>query len=182
MKRLHAAIAFAALSLAACATPGTGSAYLTPDDPDAGYNNFLQMQQQAQAAAYRPGDEAMTCAELEAEFTTVSADPAIANAMAAATANGVTQNGVNTAMQGQMAVNNALAAFGAAGGLQLPGSDIFTLVAAQASAAHVNYQAGVSQSAMAGSLNSLADTQVPIYRQQRLAEVAMAKACKFIEG
>lgn len=180
MKRLHAVIASAALSLAACATPGTTSPYLTPGDPNAGYNNFLETQQLAQASAIRAGDEQLSCVQLEAEFNTLANDPSITAAMTAAQSNAGTQDGVLAAMQGQMVVNNALAAAGAAGALQLPGSDIATLLAAKAAEAHVNYQSGVSQSAMAGQLNSLGAMQGAVMRQQRVGELAMDRNCAFI--
>ena len=182
MKRLHAIIASAALSLAACATPGTTSPYLTPDNPDAGYNAFMQDQQVAQANAIRAGDEQLTCAQLETEFNALANDPAIASAMLAAQANAATQDGVVTAMQGQMAMNNALAVAGAAGALQLPGSDIATMMFAKAAEAHVNYQSGVSQSAMAGSLNSVGAMQGVAFRQQRVGELAMDKNCAFLDA
>lgn len=178
--RLHAIAASAALSLAACATPTT-SPYLT-DDPNVGYNNFLQTQQLAQTSAIRAGDDKLTCQQLEAEFIALENDPAIAAAMASAESNAGTQGGVVTAMQGQMAVNNALAAAGAAGALQLPGSDVFTLMAAKATEAHVDYQSAVSQSALAGSLNSLGAVQDVVMRQQRVGELATDKNCAFINA
>lgn len=179
MKRLHAVIASAALSLAACATPAY-SPYLT-DNPEDGYNAFRQTQQRAQTSAIRAGDDTLTCEQLEAEFFALANDPAITAAMASAQANASTQNGVHAAMQAHMATNNVLAAAGAAGALQLPGSDIFTLLAAKAGEAHVNYQAGVSQSAIAGQLNSLGAIQDVVMRQQRVGELATDRNCAFLD-
>jgi hypothetical protein len=132
----------------------------------------------AQAAASQPGDEELSCDELQAQFTEVSNDPALKAKIE--TAGAAAQSKMAAMQKAQAAAAGSTAASAAAS--MAPGGQWAALGAAAA-------QAEASKAAATGHMQQNAalaqdatEMMPKLMRGQRLAELATAKQCEWIAG
>lgn len=179
MKRFVVAAALVAVS--GCAMPGMPG--VGAPDPTAQmemeYSNMMAAQAAAQAAAARPGDEAMSCDALQAEMTATLNDPKVQASMASMGANAQSQmDKAKAAQAGAVAGAVTTSAIGIAGSF-IPGLNWFSqgaMMAQQAAAASQMEETNRNRSQM------MADTTAimpELYRGQHLYNLAQARNCSF---
>ena len=166
-------VAVAALALAAPASAQNMNA-------DAMMAQMEAAQAQAQAAARRPGDEALTCEQLQVEFTTVMNDPQYQQSMAAMGAWAQDrQQQMRSGMAKGMAMGGANMAMGLASSF-VPGLGLAQQAMMRAQMAGMERQAQQNQQDMVEQAQNAQAMMPTAYRGQRLYELAQAKQCAFL--
>lgn len=132
--------------------------------------------QAAQVQAVRPGDEALDCAALENELTSLTSDPAL---QAQAEASGAAARQRAATASGQSA--------GAAAAMTLfssmvPGGDMLGLAASAAQAQGQQAQAAATMQSHMQQMQSMMATLPLMMRGQRVVELAQARKCDWIAG
>lgn len=160
MRLGFAVIGLAALSSTGCVAPGMpmggmGSTANSGPAAMAQYNNMTTSMAQAEAAARKPGDDALTCDQLQTEYMAILQDPTMRA--------GIEQRGA--AAQAQMDKLNA-ARSGAPG------------FGGQPSAAEVAAASKQRDEQVAGVMT----TMPAMMRAQRVGELGTAKKCAFMSG
>jgi hypothetical protein len=177
MRSVRAAVVAAAIALgfsaSASAQPGV--------DPDAMIASMEAAQAQAQAGAVRPGDEALSCDQLQAEFTTVMNDPAIRQGAAELGQWAQAQQAqMNAARTRAMAQAGASMAIGLASSF-IPGLGYAqqAMMAAQHRAMQAQAEGNMQEAARhMGAMQAMLPAA---YRGQRLYELAQARECAFLQ-
>ena len=139
----------------------------------------IEAQKQAAAASAHPGDELMTCEQLEAELATSMDSSAMHDSTAAIQATAQSEKERGRRMQKQAAANIAAnAALGVAGSF-VPGVGYAqgALMQRQMQAQQKEGEAG--QRATAGMIGNMSDMMPALMRGQRLMELGQARNCPF---
>ncbi|MET0546413.1 MAG: hypothetical protein ABWZ40_08885 [Caulobacterales bacterium] len=139
-------------------------------------------QAQAEAAASRPGDEALTCEQLQTEMTTSMNDPTVQAA--------IQSNGANAMAMQQQAQNARAGAVGMAGtsmamGLAssfVPGLGFAQAIAMQAQMGQMKNQTAANQRQMGEMADNMTSIMPQLMRGQRVYNLASAKNCAFLQG
>ena len=136
----------------------------------------------AQAQASRPGDEALTCDQLQAEIFANAQNPEYQAQMAA-----MGQSAQDMSDQAQRARENArgqIAGSMAMGfiGSFIPGAGYAQMLAQRAQAAEMQEQAQANQAQIAGMMANVEASMPYVMRGQRLYELARTQQCAFVQG
>jgi hypothetical protein len=182
-------LAGAALAAAGCAMPG-----LPGMDPmgmarssstaqlEAQGASMMAAQANAQAAANRPGDEALSCDALQAELTTIMKDPAFQAAVASMGVSAQEQQArVNAAQASAAGLGATSIATGIASSF-IPGMGWLGQAAMQAQMASAAAQMPAADRARAQMMGDMTTMMPTLYRGQRLHELATAKKCTFVNS
>jgi len=183
MKRLMAACA--ALALTGCVMPGMPgmdpmAGMTSADETDLQVDNMMAAQASAQAAAVRPGDEALSCEALQTEMQTVMNEPAV---RAVITENGATAHAqmdkAKAAQAGVVAGAIGTTALGVASSF-IPGLSWFGQGAMMAQQAGMAAQMKESSRTMNQMSSNMTSIMPQMMRGQRIYELASAKKCAFL--
>ena len=144
----------------------------------------LQMEQaqaEAQAAASRPGDEALTCEQLEGEIVTTMQDPQVQSVMA--------QNGDFAQQQmdrmeearGQMRAQIATSMFMGIASSFIPGLGYAQMAQQQIQAQQMQRQQQQNMTDMMAMADRMSSIMPQLMRGQRVFELGQAKSCAFTQ-
>lgn len=140
-------------------------------DPQA----MMQAMERAQAAASKPGDDKLTCDQLEEQVIAVAQDPALREHIAAAGASAQKDQAAMDAAKGKVAVQAIRTAFMSI----VPGGAMPGMMSAQAGAQAQGAQAASRvQSRMADGPKMMA-LMPTLMRGQRVIELGAAKGCEW---
>lgn len=135
----------------------------------------------AQAQAIRPGDEQLSCEQLEAEMVATMQDPAVQATIAAQGADAQNQMDRMNAARDQMRAQMGVSMFMGLASAFIPGAGYAQMIQQQAMA---NQSRGMAGQHMA-EMNAMAERMTPIMPQmmrgQRVYELAQARACAFVQ-
>lgn len=136
----------------------------------------------AQAQAAQPGDEALTCDQLQAEIFANAQNPEYQAQMAA-----MGQSAQDMSDQAQRARENArgqIAGNMAMGFISsfIPGAGYAQMLAQRAQAAEMQEQAQANQAQIGGMIANMEASMPYVMRGQRLYELAQAQQCAFMQG
>jgi hypothetical protein len=147
-------------------------------------DRMLAMEQamaNAQAQASRPGDEALTCEQLEAEMVAVMQDPAVQATVAAQGADAQLQMDRMNAARDRARAQMGVSLFMGLASAFIPGAGYAQMIQQQAMA---NQSRGMAEQRMA-EMNAMAERMVPImpqmFRGQRIYELAQGHQCAFVQ-
>jgi hypothetical protein len=185
MKKLMVACAVATLS--GCVMPG-----MPGMDPTGGMDNaamasemdaqqasMMAAQTQAQAAAARPGDEAMSCDALQAEMAATMDDPKVQASMASMGASAQAQmDKAKAAQAGAVAGAATTTALGVASSF-VPGLSWFSQGAMMAQQAQMTSQMNAANKDRAQMIADMNSVMPQLYRGQHLYDIATRKNCAF---
>ncbi len=171
------------LALAGCATPGFGSGM---NGSQAGMeqsaDDFMAAQAAAQAAAIKPGDEALSCDQLQIEMQAITTDPRMQAATESMGASAQAQmDKAKAAQAGAVATGIAGAALGVAGSF-IPGAGFFTQGAMMAQQAAMSSQMNEANRDRTKMMNDMSGMMPFMMRGQRVMDLATARNCAFLKG
>jgi hypothetical protein len=138
-------------------------------------------QSQAEAAAIRPGDEALECEALQAEINAIGSSPEMQSFAATQGAWGQSQmDRANQARNGAMAQAGMGMAMGLASAF-VPGLGYAQGLAMQAQAQAMQSQANQNQLETASNIDQITQMMPMMMRGQRVYELAQGKQCAFLQ-
>ena len=173
---MRALLLSSALSLAlAVATAATAQDY------EAMAANMEQSMAAAQADAQRPGDEALTCEQLEAEIAATMQDPAVQQALAANGADAQAQIDRMNEARGQMRAQMATSMFLGIASSFIPGLGYAQMAQQRMQAAQYEQQADQNMSQMMQMAERMQPIMPQMMRGQRVYELGQAKQCAFVQ-
>jgi hypothetical protein len=140
-----------------------------------------QAQADAQAAASRPGDEALTCEQLEGEIVTTMQDPAVQSVMAQNGAYGEEQMARMREAQGRARAQIATSMFRGIASSFIPGLGYAQMAQQQMQAAQMQRQQQQSMADMMAMAQRMQTIMPQMMRGQRVYELAQAKQCAFTQ-
>lgn len=132
--------------------------------------------QAAQAAAVRPGDDALDCDALEKELTAVAGDPALQSSTQASSA--ALQERAAAPSGPSAATSAALTLFSSL----VPGGDMAGLAAGAAQARAGQAQAAASMQARMQQMQAMMANLPVFMRGQRIVQLAQARNCDWVSG
>jgi hypothetical protein len=162
----------------------TAALALTPaaaQDYEAMAAQMEQAQADAQAAATRPGDEALTCEQLENEMATTMQDPAVQQVMAANGAVAQEQMDQMNALAGRARAQMATSMFMGIASSFIPGLGYAQMAQQQMQAAQYQRQANQNMAQMMETAQRMQTIMPQIMRGQRVYELGQAKQCSFTQ-
>jgi hypothetical protein len=163
------------LSIALSATPAAAQ------DNEAIVAQMEQSMAAAQAQANRPGDEELTCEQLEGEIATTMQDPAVQSAVAANGADAQAQIDQMNAARGQMRAQMGMSLFMGIVSSFVPGLGYAQMAQQQAMAAQQQRQAEQHLQQMQVMSERMSGIMPQIMRGQRVYELGQAKQCAFTQ-
>lgn len=169
-----------------CSTLALSLAFAAPlaaaqDQYDDMAARLEQSMADAQAQAQRPGDEALTCEQLEAEFTAIMQDPDVQSAIAGQGAYGEEQIARMNAARGRARAQMGVGLFmGIAAGF-VPGLGYAQMAQQQAMAAQQQRDAQANMAQMAQMAERMTPIMPQMMRGQRLYELGQAQQCAFVQ-
>lgn len=135
----------------------------------------------AQAQASRPGDEQLSCEQLEAEMVATMQDPAVQAAVAAQGADAQAQMERMNAARDQMRAQMGVGIFMSLASAFIPGAGYAQMIQQQAMA---NQSRSMADQHLA-EMNAMAERMTPIMPQlmrgQRVYELAQGRECAFVQ-
>lgn len=143
--------------------------------------NLEQSMADAQAQAARPGDEQLTCEQLQEEMVTTMQDPAVQSAIAANGADAQAQMDRANEARGQMRAQMATGLFMGLASAFIPGMGYAQMATQQMQAAQMQRQQQQNMAQMAVMLERMTPIMPQMMRGQRVYELAQAQQCAFIE-
>jgi hypothetical protein len=168
-------VSMLAITAALAATP------VFAQDYEAMGSQMEQSMADAQAAAARPGDEALTCEQLEVEIATTMQDPAVQEAVAANGADAQAQMDQMNAARGQMRAQMATSMFMGIASSFIPGMG-YAQMAQQRMMAGQQQRAAQQNMAQVMEMAQRMQTIMPqLMRGQRVYELGQAKHCAFVQ-
>ncbi|WP_395648129.1 hypothetical protein [Terricaulis sp.] len=151
-------------------------------DYEAMASRMEQSMADAQAAAQRPGDEALGCDQLETEMVTTMQDPQVQAVLAEQGAQSQEQMARMREAQGRVRAQIATSMFMGIASSFIPGLGYAQMAQQQAQAAQMQQQ----QQAHMGEMMQMAERMQTIMPQmmrgQRVHELAQAKQCAFVQA
>jgi hypothetical protein len=143
-------------------------------DPQA----MVKAMEDARAAASRPGDENLTCEQLQEEFIAAAMDPALQAKVQAAGAQAEKDMAAMENAQAEIAAQTATTVAGSV----VPGASMGAMAATAANAEAAKARGTERlQSRMAQAANMTAALPA-LMRGERLMQLAVAKKCEWAEG
>ena len=168
-------VSMIAISAALALTPAAAQDY------DAMGAQMEQSMADAQAAAVRPGDEALTCEQLEGEIATTMQDPAVQEAVAANGADAQAQMDQMNAARGQMRAQMATSLFMGIASSFIPGLGYAQMAQQQMQAAQMQRQQQQNMAQMMEMAQRMQTIMPQMMRGQRIYELGQAKQCAFTQ-
>lgn len=145
---------------------------------------IAQMQESmaaAQAQAARPGDEDLTCEQLEAEMVSAMQDPAVQSAMAQQGEWAEGQMEAMNAARGRAQAQIGFSIFASIAASFIPGAGHAQMAAQQAMAAQQQRQVQQNTVQMMEHAQRMTTIMPQIMRGQRVHELAQARNCAFVQ-
>ncbi|MGD9979894.1 MAG: hypothetical protein AB7H66_09320 [Hyphomonadaceae bacterium] len=142
---------------------------------------FEQSMAAAQAQASRPGDDQLSCEQLEGEMVSSMQDPAVQSAVAANGAHAQAQMDRMNEVQGQMRAQIATNIFMGIASSFIPGLGYAQMAQQQLQAAQYQQQAQQSMAERMQMIERVSAIMPQIMRGQRLYELGQAQQCAFVE-
>ncbi|MGD9965311.1 MAG: hypothetical protein AB7T59_02210 [Hyphomonadaceae bacterium] len=136
----------------------------------------------AQAEASRPGDETLTCEQLEAEMATTMQDPAVQQAIAANGADAQAQIDQMNAAAGRQRAMMATSMFMGIASMFIPGLGYAQMAQQQMQAAQYQREAQQHMAQMMEMSQRVQTIMPQMMRGQRVYELGQAKACAFVQN
>lgn len=151
-------------------------------DADARLASMERSQAEAQAAAIRPGDEALTCDALQTEMTTTMNGPEMQafNAQNSAFAANAQERMANARSGAGMAMGMGM--MGGIASAFIPGMGFAQSMAMRAYGARMQGEANANQAMMAEQSANVEAAMPTLMRGQRIYELAQAKNCAFLQA
>jgi hypothetical protein len=140
-----------------------------------------QAQADAQAQAQRPGDEDLTCEQLETEMYTTMQDPAVQSVIAQNGAEAQARMDQMNAAAGQQRAQMAASMFMGLASAFIPGFGYAQMAQQQAMAAQQQRQAQQHMTQMMEMGQRMQTIMPQLMRGQRIYELGQAKQCTFVE-
>lgn len=147
----------------------------------AAMENLEQAMTAAQAQAVHPGDEDLTCEQLQNEITVTMSDPAVQSAVAANGADAQAQMDRMNEARGQMRAQMATSMFMGLASAFIPGMGYAQMATQQMQAAQYQQQAQQNMAQMATMMERMTPIMPQMMRGQRVYELAQARQCAFIQ-
>jgi hypothetical protein len=173
---MRALLLSSALSLGLALAPAAGA-----QDYEAMGANMEASMAAAQAQAQRPGDEALTCEQLETEIATTMQDPAVQQAVAANGADAQAQLDQMNAARGRMRSQMATGLFMGIASSFIPGLDYAQMAGQQMQMAQQQRQAQQNMAQMMQMAERMQGIMPQMMRGNRIYELAQAKQCAFVQ-
>ena len=181
MRNVEASAAIAAAMILAIAMATPALAQEGEETMQAAGARLQAEQALAQANAGRPGDDSLTCDQIQAEMgatmNTEEMQTQRAEIGASAQRQQELQEEASERARGQMATGVVTGIIGSI----IPGVGYAQAAAMQAQAAQQQAAAAESQSEMAGMMGNMSNMMPAMMRGQRLGELAQAQGCAFIQ-
>lgn len=143
--------------------------------------NLEQSMTAAEAQAARPGDEQLSCDQLQSEMVTTMQDPDVQTAIAANGADAQAQMERMNSARGQMQAQMGVSLFMGIAGSFIPGLGYAQMAQQQMMAAQQQRQARQNMAQMAAMGERMALVMPQMMRGQRVYELAQGQHCAFIE-
>ena len=147
----------------------------------AAMENLDQAMTAAHAQAAHPGDENLTCDQLQEEITTTMSDPAVQSAVAANGADAQAQMDRMNEARGQMRAQMATSMFMGLASAFIPGMGYAQMATQQMQAAQYQRQQQQNMAQMATMMERMTPIMPQMMRGQRVYELAQAQQCAFIQ-
>jgi len=144
----------------------------------------VQMEQSmadAQAQALRPGDEQLTCEQLETEMATTMQDPQVQAAVAQNGAYGQEQMDQMNALAGRARAQMATSMFMGLASAFIPGLGYAQMAQQQMMAAQQQRQAQQHMAQMMEMAQRMQTIMPQMMRGQRIYELGQSKQCAFVQ-
>lgn len=167
-----------ALSIALALSLGLASPAFAQEEA---LERMLAAQAAAEAAASRPGDEALSCEQLEAELGATMNDPAVQTQIAEMGEWAQGRQEQMNAARGQAMGMTAMGMFGAIAGSFLPGAGYAQMAMQRAQAAGMQARASSNMAEMAVQAQRIESIMPQMMRGQRIVELGQAKQCTFVQ-
>jgi hypothetical protein len=168
-------VSMIAISAALALTPAAAQDY------EAMAAQMEQSQADAQAAAVRDGDDALTCEQLETEMTTTMQDPNVQAVVAANGAGAQAQMDQMNAARGQIRAQMATSIFMGIASSFIPGLGYAQMAQQQMQAAQMQRQQQQNMAQMMEMSQRMQTIMPQMMRGQRLYELGQAKQCAFTQ-
>lgn len=146
------------------------------------YANLTTAMEAAQAQAVHPGDEALTCDELQAEIVTTMQDPAVQSVVAESGAVGQDQMNQFNAAQSQARAQMGMSIFMGLASSFIPGMGYAQMIQQRAMMAQQQQQAQEQMAQMQVMSDRMATIMPQMMRGQRLYELGQAQQCPFVQA
>lgn len=135
----------------------------------------------AQAQAIRPGDETLTCEQLETEMVSSMQDPAVQEVIAAQGAEAQARIDQMNALAGQARAQMGVSLFMGLASAFVPGLGYAQMIQQRAMAAQQQRQAQEHMAQMMQMSERMSSIMPQMMRGQRVYELAQAKQCEFTQ-
>lgn len=168
-------VSMLAISAALAMTPAFAQDY------EATAAEMEQSMATAQAAAGRPGDEQLTCEQLQGEIATTMQDPAVQEAVAANGADAQAQMDRMNAARGQMRAQIATSMFMGIASSFIPGLGYAQMAQQRMMAGQQQRQAQQNMAQMMEMGQRMNGIMPQLMRGQRVYELAQAQQCAFTQ-
>lgn len=142
------------------------------------YQAMMQAMDKAQAEAAKPGDDKLTCGQLEDQLVAVAQDPDLLAYVDAAGAQAQKDQEAMNAAKGQIAMQALRAALMST----MPGAAMPGMVSAQAQATAQGAQAMKRNQDRMEQAQKMTAMMPKLMRGQRVLELAVAKNCEWAAG
>lgn len=143
--------------------------------------NMEQSMAAAQAAASRPGDEALTCEQLEGEVVTTMQDPQVQAVVAAQGAFGQEQVDRMNEAQGRQRAQMATSLFMGVASAFVPGLGYAQMAQQQMQAAQMQRESQGNMARMMEMAQQMQTIMPQLMRGQRLYELGQTQQCAFTQ-
>lgn len=143
--------------------------------------NLEQSMAAAQAQASRPGDEQLTCEQLQEEMVANMQDPAVQSAVAANGAEAQAQLDRANQARGQMRAQMATGLFMGLASSFIPGAGYAQMATQRIQAAQMQQQQQQNMAQMAVMMERMSAIMPQMMRGQRVYELAQAQQCAFVQ-
>jgi hypothetical protein len=135
----------------------------------------------AQAQAQRPGDEALTCDQLQGEIATLMQDPAMQSFAAESGAWAQEQIDAMNAARGRAQAQMGFSMFMSIASAFVPGLGYAQMATQQAQAMEQQRQAAQNMAQMSAMVERMTPIMPQMMRGQRIYELAQAQQCAFLQ-
>ena len=142
------------------------------------YQSMMQSMEQAQAGASKPGDDKLTCEQLEEELVAVTQDPALLAHLDAAGADAQKKQAAMEGAKGQIAMQTLRAALM----VFVPGGAYPGMASAQSQAMKQGKKGMADMKDRMAQAQQMAALLPTLMRGQRVVELASAKSCEWAAG
>jgi hypothetical protein len=137
---------------------------------------------EAQAQAVRPGDEQLTCDQLQAEMVTTVQDPALQGVIAEQGAFAQQQMEQMNQARGRAQAQIGVSIFMSLAGSFIPGMGYAQMAQQQAMAAQQQRQAAQNMAQMNAMAEQMTTIMPQMMRGQRITQLAQAQQCAFLQA